>query len=148
MKRMGKTMALIALAIMMVFGSTLSAYAATNEVVVEENSVVESEETTVQPRSVNISTSWTTVLSVSTSSSKGINSNVTISATTFTYNGLLSTVPCDIRLLGKTGDVLWSQDDAIPGSGANTVFWCGSDVYTVQIRTTAGNGIASAWKSS
>lgn len=147
MKHIGKTLALIALAIMMVFGSTLSAFAATNEVV-GTDATVESVESSVQPRSINISTSWTTVLSVSTSSSTGINSDIIISANTFTSNGLLSTVPCDIQMLGKNGQLLWSKDDAIPGSGAHTEFWCGSDVYTVQIRTTAGYGTASAWKTS
>lgn len=142
MKHIVKSIFAFALAMMMTFGVSASAYAATNdEVDTAVSSVEATEETQVTPRSINISTSWTTILS----SSSGFNRNVTVSATTLTLNGLLSTVPCDIRLLGKNDKELWSKDSAVPGNGKETVFWCGSDVYKVQIRTTAGNGIASAW---
>lgn len=143
MKHIVKSILAFALAMVMTFGATASAYAATNEVVdTSVSAVMVAEETMVTPRSTNIDTGWTTILE----SSSGFNRNVKVSATTFTLNGLLSTVPCDIRLTGKDeNDVRWSKDNAVPGNGKETVFWCGSDVYKVQIRTTAGNGIASAW---
>lgn len=91
--------------------------------------------------SYNINTSWTTVLT----SSSGFNRDVHIQATTFTYNGLLTTVPCDIRMLDKNGNVLWTGTGSVPVQNQEVTFWCGSDVYKVQIRTQAGNGIVYAW---
>ena len=75
--------------------------------------------------STNISTTWTTVLSSST--------------------GLLETVKCDIRLLDKNGNAVWSQNGAVPGNNVERTFWCGSDVYKVQMRTQARTGVVSAW---
>lgn len=96
---------------------------------------------TVLRSSHNIDTSWTTVLS----SSSGFNRDVHIQATTFTYNGLFSTVPCDIRMLDKKGNVLWTGTGEVPGQNQVVSFWCGSDVYKVQIRTQAGDGVVEAW---
>ncbi len=90
--------------------------------------------------STNISTTWTTVLSSST----GFNRDVHVKAIT-TSTGLLETVKCDIRLLDKNGNAVWSQNGAVPGNNVERTFWCGSDVYKVQMRTQARTGVVSAW---
>lgn len=136
MKNIIKTTILFVLVLTMAAGIPFSVYAASSDDQYETTSK-EPEPT----RSVNIGTAWTTVIS----SNSGFNRNVTISATTFTLNGLFSTVPCDIRLLGVNDQELWYSGSAVPGNGSETIFWCGSDVRKVQIRTTAGTGVCSAW---
>ena len=70
-------------------------------------------------------TTWKTVYSSTT----GFNRNVAITC----YN--TSTHTNDIRMLGSNGQVVWTEDGAIDYSGSRT-FWCGSDVYKIQLRNT------------
>lgn len=91
--------------------------------------------------SINTSTSWKTIATASS----GFDCNVDISCTNF------NNVPCDIRMLNSKGSVLWEESGAIQitsmvGSGGpgSRKFWCGSDVYTIQIRTQGGKGTAVA----
>lgn len=72
--------------------------------------------------------SWKTVYS----SSRGFNRNVSITC----YN--TSTHKNDIRMLGSNGQTVWTENGAIDYSGSRT-FWCGSDVYKIQLRNT-GSG--------
>lgn len=85
---------------------------------------------------INISTSWKTIATSTT----GFGCNVYIKCMNTTLDGL-TVVPSDIRMLGKNGNVLWSENGAIPGQGSR-IFVCGKDVYTIQIRTQAGVGVA------
>ena len=143
MKNFFRSTIAMALLAAMMLGTTVSASAATNDTTSVEASAEANAETNATPRisSYNINTSWTTVLT----SSSGFNRDVYIQATTFTYNGLVTTVPCDIRMLDKNGNVLWTGTGSVPGQNQKVSFWCGSDVYKVQIRTQAGNGIVYAW---
>lgn len=143
MKKFFRSTIAMALLATLVLGTTVSASAATNDTTCVESTVETAVDTNATARiaSYNINTSWTTVLS----SSSGFNRDVYIQATTFTYNGLVTTVPCDIRMLDKNGNVLWTGTGSVPGQNQKVSFWCGSDVYKVQIRTQAGNGIVYAW---
>ena len=70
---------------------------------------------------------------------KGLNRNVTISITATSVNkyGLDD---ADIRMLSKSGRVLWTGK--VKAAGFQK-FWCGSDVYTLQIRIP--NGVTSVY---
>lgn len=80
------------------------------------------------------SSRWTTIAE----SSKGFNSNVFINVIN------TSTSINDIRLLNRNGNVVWQKDGAIGMNEKLAKFWCGSDVYKVQVRTQRGTGSATA----
>lgn len=86
-------------------------------------------------------TSWQTIAY----STKGFNCNVYVKCNNTATVGL-KVVPCDVQMLDKNGNVLWSENGAIAGLGSRT-FWCGSDVYKIQIRTQAGKGTAFAYEA-
>lgn len=95
---------------------------------------------------VNFTTSWTD-LAVN---SNGINATIYVSAHTTVSSGLFNPAPCDIRMLNKSGQEVWSQNDCIPGNSEATDFWYGADVCTVQIRvnykySSSGSGYARTW---
>ena len=52
----------------------------------------------------------------------------------------LHVVGTNIRMLGKSGNVIWSENEAVAGQGSR-VFWCGSDIYTIQASPKAGSGV-------
>lgn len=89
---------------------------------------------------LSINTSWKTIASSTT----GFNCNVWIASYNLGTIGL-SIAPSDIRMLDKSGNVLWQESGAVAGTGAQRQFWCGSDVYTIQIRTQTGTGTAYAY---
>ncbi len=78
---------------------------------------------------VVVRSNWTTVASSTT----GFNCNVKITSLGTT----LGTV--DVRLLGKNGNVLWTSYEAF-GTLASGTFWCGSDVYKIQVKYHDSNG--------
>lgn len=49
-----------------------------------------------------------------------------------------------VMMKGKNGNILWAASSAeyVPSHGSYT-FWCGSDVYSIWIKTTSGFG--NAW---
>lgn len=75
----------------------------------------------------NVSTSWKTIATSTT----GFNHNVFIEC----RNPDLA--PLDIRMLGKNGNIVWSESGAV-GAQSNRMFWCGSDVYTIQAKSQRG----------
>lgn len=84
------------------------------------------------------STKWTTIATSTT----GFNCNVEVN----TLNAALPSTN-HIRMLGKGGNVVWEENSAI-GFSASRVFWCGSDVYEIQIRCSSGVGTASCWPTN
>lgn len=50
----------------------------------------------------------------------------------------------DVRMLGASGNVIWSENMAIRSNHHRT-FYCGSDVYTLQIRTNLSGVTGYAW---
>ena len=95
----------------------------------------------IRYNSINTSTSWKTIATASS----GFDCNVDIGCTNF------SNVPCYIRMLNSKGSVILEESGAIKitsmlGSGGygSRTFWCGSDVYTIQIRIQSGTGTAIA----
>ena len=91
---------------------------------------------------LSTSTSWKKIASSTT----GFNCNVYIKCMNTVINDW-GVIPCDIRMLGKNGNVLWSESGAIHGFG-DRIFVCGSDVYEIQIRTQAGVGTAYAYETT
>lgn len=85
---------------------------------------------------VNSST-WTTIATSTT----GFNCNVKISS----LGTSLTTV--DVRMLGKNGNVVWCEYESF-GSLASRVYWCGSDVYKIQVSYHSGNGTISCYPTN
>lgn len=83
------------------------------------------------------SKSWTTIATSTT----GFNCNVYIFATNTAVSGT------DIRMLGKNGNVLWSENNAI-SFNSNRIFRCGSDVYTIQARARSGSASVGCHKTT
>ena len=79
-------------------------------------------------KSVTVSTTWTTIAT----NSNGFGCNVQIA-------GYLTSVGhrIDVRMLGRSGNILWSEDDSCPGLSTR-VYWCGADVYSIQVRVDSG----------
>ena len=86
---------------------------------------------------VVVSNTWTTIAT----DSEGFDCNVEIT-------GYLTSIGprIDVRMLGKNGQILWSENDSCPGLSSR-VYSCGSDVYTIQVRVDSGvSGTATALK--
>lgn len=121
-KKVFKPTVVVALLLALVLGTTLTANAAS-----------------VTFHSVNLSQSWETIAECST----GINRNITVSSLVTGTDGIGAISP-DIRMLGKNGNVVWSESKSCPGLGTRE-YYCGSDVYKVQIRVANGGGTARAY---
>ncbi len=137
----------IALILVMCLGYTLNAFAAESPnksaVVSNYNDVTTYANRYPYPSAGNalsINTSWKTIASSTT----GFNCDVWIASYNLGTIGLV-VAPSDIRMLGKSGNVVWQESGAVAGNGAQRQFWCGSDVYTIQIRTQTGTGTAYAY---
>ena len=89
---------------------------------------------------VNLSNTWTTIAY----DTDGFNCNVEITGLIMTGYG----PRIDVRMLGESGNVTWSENDSCPGQ-AGRVYWCGPDVYTIQVRVDKGiSGTAIAMKTN
>lgn len=137
----------MALIVVMCLGFTSNAFAAESS----SKSAVSSAYNEVTPyannypypsagKALSINTSWKTIASSTT----GFNCNVWIASYNTGTIGLV-VAPSDIRMLGKSGNVVWQESGAVAGNGAQRQFWCGSDVYTIQIKTQTGTGTAYAY---
>ncbi len=80
---------------------------------------------------ITVNTSWKTVLQTNS----GFSRTITISFTATNSNDY-----CNVRFLGKNGNVVWTKNNAIQGNGIPVSFWCGADVYKIQICTSTGTG--------
>lgn len=79
--------------------------------------------------------SWTTVAE----SSNGLGKNVRISA-----DAALSYT--SIRMLGRNGNVLWIERNTFKVLPETKTFWCGKDVYKVQlINARGGRSVYVSW---
>lgn len=79
-----------------------------------------------------INGTYTTVASMSTSGN-GFNRNVTLECSNinvFHHN--------DVRMLDKYDNVIWEEYGAVGYNGTRT-FWCGSNVYKIQVRVALQN---------
>lgn len=78
-------------------------------------------------------------------STTGFNCNVIISCSNLSFlsNGKLAKGL--VRMIGRNGNVLWTSpaEEGVPGQGSR-VYWCGSDVYRIEIKTQTGGGCAWA----
>ena len=132
-----KKFSYLLLAMVILFSATFFA----KSIVSQANEVIDSEriervrgETFYNGTVIN--TSWKTVAT----STSGFNCNVYIKCmnTAFLPNSW-TVSPTDIRMLNKSGNVIWQESGAVAGLGER-VFWCGSNVYTIQARCQVGSG--------
>ena len=132
----------------MLFGSVVSVSAAevspdtpiTQEVEESISTYANSFPYTSYANALPINTSWKTIATSTT----GFNGHVRIYCRNISILSDGSVAKGIVRLLDKNGNVLWTSSDAssVPGQGSYS-YWCGSDVYKIQIKTQAGGG--SAW---
>lgn len=122
MKKAVKSTTFIAVLLVAILGTTMVASAANS-----------------YKGTVVTSTSWTTLATSTT----GFNCNVAVFNSSTGTDGL-GILRADIRMLDRSGKVVWQEAKACPGYGTR-VFWCGSDVYTIQIRVAYGGGTARAY---
>lgn len=94
-------------------------------------------------RALHITTSWKTIASSTT----GFGCNVSITSHNKGTIGL-GIAKSDIRMLDRNGNELWYESGAVLGSGVARVFICGTDVYTIQIRTQTDTGTAYAYETT
>lgn len=91
-------------------------------------------------KTVNLSSSWTTIAY----DTDGFDCKVEITGSIITSIG----PRIDVRMLGESGNVIWSENDSCPGL-ASRVYRCGPDVYTIQVKVDRGiAGTATALKTN
>ena len=154
MKKVLRVTYAMALAVAVLFSSSVSSFAvesATVNTEVSEATVAESVSRAGVTYGGNtypyyslstmlkIDTSWQTIAYSST----GFNCNVEIGSYNTGFYGF-GVAKTNIRMLAKDGRVIWEEAAAITGDGVSRVFICGSDVYTIQLRTQSGTGSAFA----
>ena len=124
-KKSLKAALLIALLVFAMVGTTTTAFAANS-----------------YKGTITTSTSWKTLATSTT----GFNCNVAVVNSSTGTDGL-GILRADIRMLGKSGNVVWEESKACPGYGTR-IFWCGPDVYTIQIKVKHSSGTAWAYETT
>lgn len=144
MKRIFKSTLVIAMVFAMLFGSTISASAET-----QATAPVNETRSTASSRSnnyvswLNLTTSWQTIATSTT----GFGCNVAIVCSTTATDGF-GPLKADVRMLDKSGNVLWSESKSCPGTGTKRIYECGSDVYKIQVKVVTGGGTAWAYETT
>ena len=95
-------------------------------------------------KALSINTSWKELAS----STDGFNCYVYIVSYNTSASSLTQVVASDIQMLDANGNVIWYESGAVSGSGSSRIFFCGSDVYSIQIRTQIGKGTAFAYETT
>ena len=124
-KRALKSIFVVALLVVSLFGVSTKAFAANS-----------------YNGTITTSTSWKTLATSTT----GFNCNVAVVNSSTGTDGL-GILRADIRMLGKSGNVVWEESKACPGYGTR-IFWCGPDVYKIQINVAHSSGTAWAYETS
>lgn len=86
---------------------------------------------------LSINTTYKRVAYCDTSGS-GFNCNVLVGFLNNTYTNN------SVQLRGKTGNVLWTGTH---GFSTSSTYWCGSDVYSIWIKTNSGTGTGWAYNN-
>lgn len=89
-----------------------------------------------QSNPMYIDGTWRTIAT----STSGFNCNVTI-------GGYTTTNYIDVRMKNSSGQVVWTGYQVIETWHNPTygIFWCGSDVYSIQVRCDGGSGAGQAY---
>lgn len=121
---------ILSVLVIMMCGMTCLAYMPDN---IATFAMARSKTFTHSPIAVN-STSWKTVAK----STDGLDCHIKISSTgaSITY--------VSVRMLDKNGSEVWYEKEAF-GSLGSREFWCGSDIYTVQVKYVVGGGSISCY---
>ena len=122
----------VAITILSCVGANTIAYAEESSSAISEQ---ENESSTIEPRTrfgeaVLYGGTWSTIYI----NNNGINANVKISVIT---SSLISR-GADVRMLGRNGEVVWIERQAIGVNGERT-FWCGSDVVHLQAKAAVSD---------
>ena len=88
---------------------------------------------------ITTATYWKTLIT----SSSGFDRNVSVYNSSDSFDGL-GILRADIQMLDSNDNVVWEEERSTPGNGTR-VYWCGPDVYKIQIKVAYGSGVASAW---
>lgn len=88
-------------------------------------------------RTLSVGNQWTSIIDLPSIHEKGIDSDVLISV-----NSSSQEAKIDIRMLDNVGDVVWSQKNTFPVEDQRN-YWCGPDVYKIELRITNGEGIVT-----
>lgn len=131
MNKLKKATIALCLSMALLLGSSMSAFAAeptaTSSAAVSTDVGASTHNNFQNGVAIN-SSKWTTIAT----SSSGFNCNVYI----YSLNAYPAATT-HVRMLGKSGNSLWAENNAI-GYQSSRIFWCGPDVYTIQVRTSAG----------
>lgn len=107
-----------------------------NEIVLKQDSISQRANNFPYNSSTNnlyVDGTWRTIATSST----GFNCNVYI-------NGMVTSNYMDVRMLGSSGNIVWSLTNAVATYSGPGLFYCGSNVYSIQVRCN-GNGVAWAY---
>lgn len=88
---------------------------------------------------VSVNTNWKNIATAD----YGFGCNIEVESMSANLGNNSTVLGLDVRMLDKKGNVLWSQSEAVPGWGKR-VFWCGKDVYKIQVRYNRGIGSAAS----
>ena len=136
MRKIFKTSMLLVLAVVMLFSSAMTCMAATPRAPITHSSGIVfvgtgSDKLTITP-------TYKTIAYVDPARSTGFGAEIVILVV---ENTAISAN--DIRMLDRYGNEIWEEEGAISNAGIRS-FECGTDVYTVQIKTQSGYGDAYA----
>lgn len=148
MKRTLSITLAVVMALTMMFGGVISANAAEEfpaepamqEMEAGANARSNSFPYTSSAKALQLSTSWKTIATSTT----GFGGHVRIHC----QNSGFPPSKGYVRLLDKNGNVLWtsSEEKAVPSQDSYS-YWCGNDVYEIQVRVKQFVGIAwTTWE--
>jgi len=60
-------------------------------------------------------------------------------------DGLVSSNYIHVRMLNSSGNVIWSENNSLATYSGGRTYWCGSNVYTIQVKCDS-SGIAWAYQ--
>lgn len=129
---------------LLITGTSVLSFASNGKVIAKEdiNNIISTQSDTYVTW-LNLTTSWKTIAK----STSGFGCNVEIVCNTTGTDGF-HPLYADIRMLDKNGNVVWTESKSCPGDGTGRVYFCGSNVYTVQIKVQHSGGTAWASKTS
>lgn len=133
MNKIKKATMALCLSMALLLGLSATAFAAEPATTKPETETVSTD--IITPRSNSYkngvainSSSWTTIAT----STSGFNCNVYI----YSLNAYAGATT-HVRMLGRSDNTVWYESSAI-GYQSSRTFWCGPDVYTIQVKTSAG----------
>lgn len=85
---------------------------------------------------VKVTQNWTSIATAE----QGFGCSIEVSSSNFNWIKPFETVPLDVIMLGRNGNIIWQENKAVKGQGKRT-FWCGKDVYEIKCRYNISGGV-------